>query len=59
MAKLDGEVPTKYGLRLNMDEKYRGLKKSLSELSGIDTPQILLVEILGAFIKVRKIIQFQ
>ena len=37
-----------------MDEKYKGLKKCLSELSGVETTQILLVEILGALIKVRR-----
>ena len=35
-----------------MDEKYRGLKKQLSELTLIPVTQILLVEISGAFIKV-------
>ena len=50
--RLDGSVPVKYGLRLNMDEKYRTLKKQLSELSGIPAMQILLVEIFGALVKV-------
>ena len=50
--RLDGSTPTKYGVRLNMDEKYRGLKKQLSELTDIPTPQILLVEVFGALVKV-------
>ena len=50
--KLNGSVPVKYGVRLNMDEKYRTLKKQLSELSGIPAMQILLVEIFGALVKV-------
>ena len=50
--KLDGSVPVKYGVRLAMDEKYKALKKSLSELTNIPTNQILLVEILGPVVKV-------
>ena len=50
--RLDGSTPTKYGLRLNMEEKYRGLKQHLTELSGIPAPQLLLVEIFGALVKV-------
>ena len=42
----------KYGVRLAMDEKYKALKKSLSELTDIPTNQILLVEILGPVVKV-------
>ena len=49
---LDGSVPVKYGVRLNMDEKYKVLKKALSELTDIPTNQILLVEILGPVVKV-------
>ena len=52
---LDGSVPIKYGVRLNMDEKYRMLKKALSELTDIPTNQILLVEILGPVVKVSAI----
>lgn len=42
----------KYGLRLSMDEKYKGLKKQLSGLSSIAPNQILLVEVFGALVKV-------
>ena len=52
VMRLDGSVPVKYGLRLNMDEKYRGLKRHLSELSSIPPGHILLVEIFGALVKV-------
>ncbi|XP_064618756.1 ubiquitin carboxyl-terminal hydrolase 32-like [Lineus longissimus] len=51
MIKLDGSVPVKYGLRLNMDEKYKTLKKQLSEHSNIPFNRILLVELFGAVIK--------
>ncbi|KAK7088275.1 hypothetical protein V1264_022210 [Littorina saxatilis] len=50
--RLDGSVPIKYGLRLNMDEKYKTLKQELSSLSGIPADQLLLVEILGPIVKV-------
>ena len=50
--RLDGSVPVKYGLRLNMDEKYKTLKQELSTLSNIPAEQLLLVEILGPIVKV-------
>ncbi|KAJ8312078.1 hypothetical protein KUTeg_009451 [Tegillarca granosa] len=49
--RLDGSVPVKYGLRLNMDEKYKTLKKELSELTNIPSDQILFVEIMGPIVK--------
>ncbi|KAL3857432.1 hypothetical protein ACJMK2_012103, partial [Sinanodonta woodiana] len=49
--KLNGSVPVKYGLRLNMDAKYKALKKELCELTNIPTNQILLVEVLGPIVK--------
>lgn len=52
MICLDGSVPQKYGLRLNMDEKYKVLKKELSVLTDIPAEQILLVEIMGPVVKV-------
>lgn len=51
--RLDGSVPVKYGLRLNMDEKYKALKRELCSLSGIPVEQLLLVEVLGPIVKVR------
>lgn len=53
MIKLDGSTPIRYGLRLNMDEKYTGLKKQLSELCSLKPEQILLAEVYGSNIKVR------
>ena len=58
VMRLDGSTPTKYGLRLNMDEKYKGLKKQLSQLTGIPMPQILLVEILGALVRVSTCLRY-
>ncbi|XP_077167339.1 ubiquitin carboxyl-terminal hydrolase 32 isoform X2 [Paroedura picta] len=51
VIKLDGTTPVRYGLRLNMDEKYTGLKKQLSELCGLKPEQILLAEVLNSNIK--------
>ncbi|KAL8573322.1 hypothetical protein ACOMHN_032784 [Nucella lapillus] len=50
--RLDGSTPVKYGLRLNMDEKYKTLKQELSTLAAIPADQLLLVEILGPIVKV-------
>ncbi|XP_041092514.1 ubiquitin carboxyl-terminal hydrolase 32 isoform X1 [Polyodon spathula] len=51
VIKLDGSTPMRYGLRLNMDEKYTGLKKQLSELCCLKPEQILLAEVHGSNIK--------
>uniref|UniRef100_W5KNT1 Ubiquitin carboxyl-terminal hydrolase 32 n=1 Tax=Astyanax mexicanus TaxID=7994 RepID=W5KNT1_ASTMX len=51
VIKLDGSTPVRYGLRLNMDEKYTGLKKQLSELCGLKPEQILLAEVHSSNIK--------
>ncbi|ELT99007.1 hypothetical protein CAPTEDRAFT_129894 [Capitella teleta] len=51
VIRLNGSKPVRYGLRLNLDEKYSGLKQSLSELSGIPALQLLIVEIQGALVK--------
>ncbi|XP_078535930.1 ubiquitin carboxyl-terminal hydrolase 32 isoform X3 [Lissotriton helveticus] len=51
VIKLDGTTPIRYGLRLNMDEKYTGLKKQLSDLCGLKPEQILLAEVHGSNIK--------
>ncbi|AWO98445.1 Ubiquitin carboxyl-terminal hydrolase [Scophthalmus maximus] len=51
VIKLDGSTPVRYGLRLNMDEKYTGLKKLLSELCSLKPEQILLAEVHTSNIK--------
>ncbi|XP_060064706.1 ubiquitin carboxyl-terminal hydrolase 32-like [Ylistrum balloti] len=51
VMRLEGSVPKKYGLRLNMDEKYRALKRELSKLANIPFDQILFVEIMGPLVK--------
>uniref|UniRef100_H3BBL5 Ubiquitin carboxyl-terminal hydrolase 32 n=1 Tax=Latimeria chalumnae TaxID=7897 RepID=H3BBL5_LATCH len=51
VIKLDGSTPVRYGLRLNMDEKYTGLKKQLSDLCNLKPEQILLAEVHSSNIK--------
>nr|CAD7196013.1 unnamed protein product [Timema douglasi] len=51
VIRLDGSIPVKYGLRLNVDEKYSSLKNALSPLCG-KSPQLLkLAEVAAAQIK--------
>ncbi|XP_076876132.1 ubiquitin carboxyl-terminal hydrolase 32-like [Brachyhypopomus gauderio] len=45
VVRLDGSTPVRYGLRLNADERYSGLKSLLSELCLLRPQQLLLVEI--------------
>lgn len=52
VQKLDGSVPVKYGLRLNMDEKYKSLKREVSYLSNIPPGELLIVEVNGPNVKV-------
>lgn len=52
MVCLDESCPVKYGLRVNIDEKYRGLKRQLSDLCGIAASQLLLVDVCGALVRV-------
>lgn len=52
VQKLDGSVPIKYGLRLNMDEKYRTLKREVGILSAIPVEELLIVEVNGPIVKV-------
>ncbi|KAI8749325.1 ubiquitin carboxyl-terminal hydrolase 32 [Biomphalaria glabrata] len=51
VQKLDGSVPVKYGLRLNMDEKYKTLKREVSNLSNIPVEELLIVEVSGPIVK--------
>ena len=50
--KLDGSARVRYGLRLNADDKYTGLKRLVSELCGLRPEQILLSEVHASNIKV-------
>lgn len=58
--RLDGSQPVRYGLKLEVDEKYRVLLVALSRLTGIKKSNLLLVEMYSAMIRVSrcKIIHF-
>lgn len=58
VIRLDGSVPVKYGLRLNMDEKYSSVKTALSGLCGVSAHLLRLAEVTAAQIKVC-ILKFQ
>ncbi|XP_023716699.1 ubiquitin carboxyl-terminal hydrolase 32 isoform X2 [Cryptotermes secundus] len=51
VIRLDGSVPVKYGLRLNMDEKYSSVKSALSSLCGVPAHLLRLAEVTAAQIK--------
>ena len=53
VVRLDGSQPVRYGLKLEVDEKYRLMKEQLSELCGVPYSRLLLVEVYGALVKVR------
>lgn len=53
MIRLDGSTPVRYGLRLNVDEKYTGLKRLLSKLCGLRPEQVLLAEVHTSNVKVQ------
>ena len=50
--RLDGSQPVRYGLKLEVDQKYRALLSSLSRMAGIRKSNLLLVEMHGAMIRV-------
>jgi hypothetical protein len=52
VIRLDGSIPVKYGLRLNMDEKYSSVKSALSNLCGVPAHLLRLAEVTAAQIKV-------
>lgn len=45
VVRLSGEVPIKYGLRLNSEAKYIELKQQLHRLCNIKTERLLLAEL--------------
>lgn len=51
VVHLEGTTPTKYGLLLNNDDRYKDVKRELSKYSGLVSSQLLLVEIFGASVK--------
>lgn len=49
---LDGSQPVRYGIKMELDDKYRQLKEVVSELCGVPTTSLRLAEVYGAMIKV-------
>ena len=49
---LDGRQPVKYGLKLEIDEKYRLLKEELGKLCEVPPSCLLLVEMYASNIRV-------
>lgn len=53
---LDGRQPVKYGLKMEIDDRYSQLKEELSSLCGIPTSRLLLAEVASSLIRVRRIV---
>ncbi len=51
MILLDGQVPVKYGLRLNSECKYIDFKKDLSKLCNLDAALMLVCELSNSQIR--------
>ena len=52
MVLLDGSQPLRYGLKLELDDKYRQLKRALCDLCGLEPADILLVEVYSGVVRV-------
>ena len=52
VVRLSEPHAVKYGLCLNMDERYRGLKRQLSGLCAVPVSQLLLVDVYGTLVRV-------
>ena len=51
--RLDGSQPVRYGIKMELDDKYRRLKEMVSELCAIPSSNLRLAEVYGAMVKVR------
>ncbi|CAK8672621.1 unnamed protein product [Clavelina lepadiformis] len=51
VIRLDGKAPTRYGLRLSMDDTFLEVRKHLAENCKLDIEAMLLVEVVGATVK--------
>ena len=52
MVRLDGSVPVRYGLRLNMDARYSAVKQQLQLMSGVHEASILICELAEPLVQV-------
>ena len=50
--RLDGTQPVRYGIKMELDDKYRRLKDMVSDLCGIPSANLRLAEVYGAMVKV-------
>ena len=50
--QLDGSQPIRYGIKMELDDKYRRLKEMVSELCAIPSSNLRLAEVYGAMVKV-------
>ena len=53
VVKLDGRAPTKYELKLNINDTFAVVKENLSEKCKLPVDSILLTEVMNCVIKVR------
>ena len=54
VIRQNGSIPIKYGLTMDMEARYSDLKKSLSQLCQIETPNLILVDIVQSQFRVSK-----
>ena len=52
VMKLDGSQPVRYGIKLELDDKYRRVKEIVAEMCGISSSSLRLAEVYGATVKV-------
>lgn len=52
VMKLDGSQPVRYGIKLELDDKYRRVKEVVAEMCGICPSSLRLAEVYGATVKV-------
>ena len=50
--KLDGSQPVRYGIKLELDDKYHRVKEIIAEMCGISSTSLRLAEVYGATVKV-------
>ena len=50
--RLDGSQPVRYGIKMELDDKYRRLKEIVSDMCGVALANLRLAEVYGATVKV-------
>jgi len=49
---LDGRQPVRYGLKMEIDDRYSQLKEELSRLCGVPSGRLLLAEVASSLFRV-------